>query len=316
MSWHLVCLSNLSMTTPSSVPDRGNSTLEHHEFAQSHAQQMETLGYLAVGIAHDFNNLLTVITCCTQLVLQELAEDHPSHADLREIERAARSAARLTNQLIAFGRRKRLPPLKTDLRSVLHDLEAMLKRVVGEQITLVVEVAEDLASVMIDRGEFEQIIMNLVVNARHAMPKGGRLFIRARNTTMDFGTRTVEKENASPHAGRNPICIAVSDTGHGMDEATLARAFEPFFTTRLASGGTGVGLQAIRAIVERAAGHVEVQSSPGKGTTFRIYLPTESADLHSALKPVHDRAATEDDNNTPVVASQDESHSDADGTVA
>ncbi len=232
-------------------------------------QKMETVGLLAGGVAHDFNNLLTVITSSVDLALPRLGDDDPLAADLREIRRAADRAAALTRQLLAFSRRQILRLEVLDLNASLIEMETMLPRVLGEDIALAVRRGRGVGNVRADPGQLSQIIMNLAVNGRDAMPGGGTL-------TFQTGTVTLEREDTREHPGVPPgeyATLTVTDTGIGMDDATRRRIFEPFFTTKALGLGTGLGLSTVYGIVTQTGGHIAVTSEPGKGTTFRLYFP-------------------------------------------
>jgi two-component system cell cycle sensor histidine kinase/response regulator CckA len=234
-----------------------------------HAHKMEAIGRLAGGIAHDFNNLLVVIGGYADLVLHSLGPDHPVRQDVAEIQAAARSAAALTRQLLAFSRRQILQPQVLDLNHVLRRVESLLRRVIGEDITLVMTLAARLRRVHTDPGQVEQIIMNLAVNARDAMPNGGVLTIETANVDLDAGFVDHHRGSAiGPH-----VMIAASDTGSGMDAETLPHVFEPFFTTKPVGRGTGLGLSTVYGIVKQSHGSIWVDSEVGYGSTFKIYLP-------------------------------------------
>jgi PAS domain S-box-containing protein len=232
------------------------------------AQKMEAVGQLAGGVAHDFNNLLTIITTCGSFLADELPADSPLHADVSDIRDAAMRAATLTRQLLAFSRRQVLVPTVLDLNEVAGSLEPMLKRLIGEDIRVVVERDPALERVAADRGQIEQIVLNLAVNARDAMPNGGSLTIRTANRELDLDT-------ASRH-GVEPgtyVILSVRDTGIGMDAETMKRIFEPFFTTKEQGKGTGLGLPTVYGIARQSGGFVDVLSRLGEGTTFEIGLP-------------------------------------------
>ncbi len=237
------------------------------QFRQS--QKMEAVGRLAGGVAHDFNNLLTVITSYSQLLLDDLGAGDPRRADLEEIRKAAAGAATLTRQLLAFSRQQVLEPKVLDLNGVVAGAGKMLKRLIGEDIELVTDLAADLGTVKADPGQLEQVVMNLAVNARDAMPMGGKLVVATRNIEVaDSDPRLHGLVPAGPYAQ-----LAVRDSGVGMDEQTKARIFEPFFTTKETGKGTGLGLATVYGIIKQSEGFIAVDSEAGRGTTFTIYLP-------------------------------------------
>ncbi|HSO32113.1 MAG TPA: ATP-binding protein [Labilithrix sp.] len=233
------------------------------------AQKMEAIGRLAGGVAHDFNNILSVILGYANLVIEELAVSDPRRSDLLEITTAAERAAALTQQLLALGRRQVLQPCTIDLAETLRNLEKMLRHLLGEGTELSIHSGAGLGAVFADPTQIDQVIMNLVVNARDAMPTGGRVSIELENVVLDGADTPGAVE---PLVGRY-VSLAVTDTGIGMDAATVARAFEPFFTTKEAGKGTGLGLATVFGIVRQSAGDVRVRSEPGKGSTFTVYLP-------------------------------------------
>ncbi|OGP71453.1 MAG: hypothetical protein A2W09_05795 [Deltaproteobacteria bacterium RBG_16_50_11] len=233
------------------------------------SQKMEAIGRLAGGIAHDFNNLLTVIKGYSQLSLIELKEGDPLRINVEETKKAADRAAELIRQLLAFSRRQIMEMKVIDLNGLLQDLEKMLQRVIGEEIELVTRLTEDLGRIKIDPGQIEQVIMNLAVNAKDAMPNGGNLFIETANTELD-------EEYARTHIAVIPgryVRLSVSDTGVGMRPEVRHRVFEPFFTTKEKGKGTGLGLSTVYGIVKQSGGNIWVYSEPDQGTTFKIYLP-------------------------------------------
>jgi two-component system cell cycle sensor histidine kinase/response regulator CckA len=233
------------------------------------AQKMEGIGQLAGGVAHDFNNLLTIISGYGEMAAESLGPDSPEHDYVKEIQKAAARAAGLTRQLLAFGRRQVLNPQVLDLDHVVANIHKMLRRLIGEDIDLVTVHGEALGRVKADPGQVEQVIMNLAVNARDAMPNGGKLTIETANATLD-------NAYASAHMGAAPgryVMLAVKDTGCGMAAETQARIFEPFFTTKGQGQGTGLGLATVYGIVKQSGGNIWMHSELGKGSTFKVYLP-------------------------------------------
>ncbi|MBX3175963.1 MAG: PAS domain S-box protein [Candidatus Hydrogenedentes bacterium] len=246
------------------VSDRKRLESEYQQ-----AQKMESVGRLAGGVAHDFNNLLGVIGGYSEFALQTLEEDDPLRDEVIQIKNAADRAADLTRQLLAFSRRQIMRSEVTDINGIVSDLEKMLQRVIGEDIELDVNLAPELGSVMADRGQIEQVLMNLSINARDAMPRGGRLAIATTNQTLG-------ESDAQQRPGADPgdyVCLTVRDNGVGMDQRTLDRIFEPFFTTKEQGKGTGLGLATVYGIVKQSGGGIWVTSAPGQGAEFQIYLP-------------------------------------------
>jgi two-component system, cell cycle sensor histidine kinase and response regulator CckA len=233
------------------------------------AQKMEAVGQLAGGVAHDFNNLLTVINGLSELAFHRMRRDDPSRELIAEVLKAGERAATLTRQLLAFSRKQVLQPQVLDVNFLLGELSKLLLRLIGEDIGLRLEAGPALGLVKVDAGQFEQAVINLAVNARDAMPRGGRLTIETRNAELDEGS---VEQHPDARPGRY-VLVAVGDTGHGMDAATRARIFEPFFTTKAPGRGTGLGLAMVYGFVKQSGGHIEVDSEVGSGTTFKVYLP-------------------------------------------
>jgi PAS domain S-box-containing protein len=249
------------------------------QLLQSH--KMEAVGRLAGGVAHDFNNLLTVITGYGDLLLSRLGEDDPRRKEAEEIRKAGNRAAALTRQLLAFSRRQVLQPEILDLNRVVQELETMLRRLIGEDVELATALDARLGNVKVDPGQIEQVVVNLVVNARDAMPGGGKLAIRTANVETD-GEEARGDGTVPPGSY---ALLEISDTGCGMDPQTIANIFEPFFTTKEKGKGTGLGLATVYGIVRQSGGYILVSSEPGNGATFHLYFPRieESASELTAL---------------------------------
>ncbi len=253
---------------------RAEEALRTSEEQLRQSQRMEAIGRLAGGLAHDFNNLLTAITGYTELLLNRVGERDPLRRDIEEIYKAAEVAASLTRRLLAFSRRQVLKPMALDLNAVIADMEKMVRRLIGEDINLLTVFEPNLDRVKADRGQIEQVIMNLAVNARDAMPmpEGGKLTIKTENVTLD-------KDSCRPVPEALPgkfVCLSVEDTGAGMDKKIIPHIFEPFFSTKKDGSGTGLGLSVVYGIVKQHEGWINVYSEPGQGSTFKVYLPTFS----------------------------------------
>jgi PAS domain S-box-containing protein len=252
------------------------------------AQKMEAVGQLAGGVAHDFNNLLSAIIGYSQLLHSDLAPDDRRREDVEEILNAADRATVLTRQLLAFSRRQVLQPKVVSLNKVVAGAEKLLRRLIGEDVALVTRCDPDLGAVLADEGQLEQVIINLAVNARDAMPEGGTLRIETSNVDAETRAPSAELGGMPPGAY---VLLTVSDTGIGMDDETRARVFEPFFTTKPEGRGTGLGLSTVFGIAQQSAGFITVASVPKHGTTFSIYLPRVQADVATSEAPAT-RAAT------------------------
>ncbi len=253
------------------ITARKHAEMRHHKLEAQllQAQKMEAIGSLAGGIAHDFNNLLSVILSYSEMLISEVSDGDAAADDLREILKAGERASKLTRQLLAFSRKQILNPAVLELNPVVAGIEKMLGRLLGEDLKLTLLLSPDAGKVFADEGQLEQVIMNLVVNARDAMPDGGTITIETSNVVFDEAYVT---EHAAVAAGRY-LMLAVTDTGVGMDKATQARIFEPFFTTKDKSKGTGLGLSTVYGIVQQSGGHIWVYSEVNQGTTFKLYLP-------------------------------------------
>jgi PAS domain S-box-containing protein len=277
---------------------------ERRQLAQQlqQAQKMEAVGQLAGGVAHDFNNILTIITGYSGLLLDELSIEDPRRRDVAGIQEAAARAAQLTNQLLAFSRRQVRQPMVLDPNRALEDTASMLRRVLGEHIALSIKADPSIAPVVADPGQFSQIILNLAVNARDAMPQGGSLTIETAMVELD-------QAYASQHLGVQPgryVQLAVSDTGHGMSPDIQAHIFEPFFTTKERGKGTGLGLATVFGIVKQSGGHIFVYSEPGHGATFKVLFPAAG---ESAAIAGHERQAAAPQGSETVLLVED------DGTI-
>ncbi|WP_438030560.1 ATP-binding protein [Sorangium sp. So ce233] len=259
---------------------RTEEALRQREERSRESQKMEALGRLAGGIAHDFNNMLMVMLGYGELLLRRLGPDSALRRDALQITKAGERAAALTRQLLAMSRRKVLQREVLDVNAVVLDMQTMLQRLIGENIDLRTNVGQDLGSIKVDKSQLEQVLLNLVVNARDAMPRGGKLVVEtslgepgASPTAKSFAPAELD-EDAAPAAGGPPyVVLSVSDSGQGMDQDTLSHLFEPFFTTKARGKGTGLGLATVYGIVSQSGGIIEVESEVGRGATFRVYFP-------------------------------------------
>ena len=256
---------------------RSEEVLRQRESEMRQMQKIEAIGRLAGGVAHDFNNVLTVVLGRCQLLLARHKPEDPVYQDLEQIEITAQRAANLTRQLLAFGRNQTLTHQTLDLNGTVTGISDMLGRLIGENIELVVTLDPSLGLIMADPGQLEQVIVNFAVNARDAMPKGGRLTIETRNVELDAAFVA-----AHPAATRGPhVLLEARDTGIGMDEETRQRVFEPFVTTKAPEQGFGLGLSTVFGIVKQHGGYITVESAPGRGTAFRVYLARTESPLEA-----------------------------------
>ncbi|MGH8059069.1 MAG: sensor histidine kinase, partial [Candidatus Entotheonellia bacterium] len=260
---------NKQLLTDIAERKRAEEALRQSERQLRQAQKMEAVGRLAGGVAHDFNHLLMLIAGYNEELLNSFHPSDPRRQDADEIRKAVDQAASLTRQLLTFSRRQVLAPQLLDLNAVVMNLETMLRRLLGDAITLDMALDSNLSRVQTDPGQLEQVIMNLAVNACDAMPQRGTLTIETSNVELDEGY-------AWRHVGVRPgpyVMLAVRDTGCGMDAETLSNIFEPFFTTKEPGKGTGLGLSIVYGIINQSGGHIDVESAPGQGSSFMIYLP-------------------------------------------
>jgi CheY-like chemotaxis protein len=263
---------------------------------------MESIGRLAGGVAHDFNNMLTAIIGYTELARTQLPPDHPVQDDLSNVNDAARRSAALTRQLLAFARKQVISPRAVDLNELIGRVDAMLTRLLGEDIRLVTRLDPGVAPVLIDPGQFEQVLMNLAVNARDAMPDGGTLRIETANATLDDAW-------CHQHPGSTPGAyglVRVSDTGMGMSRDVMSHLFEPFFTTKPSGEGTGLGLAMCYGIVRQSGGTIWVSSEVGRGTTFDIYLPRHTGDQPGERPVVREGTAAPNRGKETILLVEDE----------
>jgi signal transduction histidine kinase len=279
---------------------RARAERERLENRLHQAQRLESLGQLAGGVAHDFNNLLAVILTCASFVAEATADNESVRADVDQIQAAAERAARLTRQLLIFGRRDKAKIEILDLGAVVTDIHGLLARTIGEDVTLVVRATEGLPAISADRGQMEQVLINLAVNARDAMPDGGTLTIRLGTTMLDDGYARLHPQITPGQY----VELSVSDTGVGMPPEIVSRIFEPFFTTKTRDKGTGLGLATVHGIVAGSGGSLNVYSEPGMGTTFRAFFPPMQGPAALATEPA-EASATQGHGET-VLVTEDE----------
>jgi two-component system, cell cycle sensor histidine kinase and response regulator CckA len=266
-----------------------------------HAQKMDAIGRLAGSVAHDFNNLLSVILSYSSLVYDDLKPVDPLRADVESIRKAGEKAASLTRQLLAFSRQQVLAPRTVNLNDVLSDCERLLRRLLGADIEFVTRYDRNLSNVTVDPGQIDQVVMNLVINSRDAMPRGGKLTIETKDVVLD---ESYTSDHFGVHIGPY-VMLAVSDTGVGMDKETQARIFEPFFTTKDKGKGIGLGLSTVFGIIQQSGGNIWVYSEPGNGTTFKVYLPIADG-VASEAAPKVEPATLEGSETILLVEDQDE----------
>jgi nitrogen-specific signal transduction histidine kinase/ActR/RegA family two-component response regulator len=246
------------------------------------AQKMDVIGQLVSGVAHDFNNILAVIIGYSDLITSDLDKQSPMRTYIEEIRHASERAAGLTRQLLIFGRKQRVVPVVLDLNDVVNDLENMLRRLIDANIEMKIVPGKKIGHVKADAGYVGQVLMNLVVNARDAMPQGGKLTIATNNVRLDANS-TPSKSSVTPG---NYVMLSVSDTGTGITDEVKALLFEAFFTTKPVGKGTGLGLATCQTIVQQSGGHIDVYSEVGKGTTFKIYFPRVAEPLDVSARPM------------------------------
>jgi PAS domain S-box-containing protein len=275
------------------------------------AQKMEAIGRLAGGIAHDFNNLLTAILGYSELMRAGISNSEPLYHEIVEINKAAQRAASLTSQLLNFSRKQDIAPQCLDLNVLLADMEGMVRRLLGKDVELSMALDPSLACIKADQGQMEQVVLNLAVNARDAMPRGGKLAMTTANVKLDLGD---PHSDPPPPVGGGPggglragsfVMLAAKDTGCGMDEETMVRIFEPFFTTKGPGQGTGMGLATVLGIVQESQGFIDVDSRPGEGTTFRIYLP-RLAEMPETVKAVSPQVAARGGSETVLLVEDED----------
>ena len=283
----------------------------HLEEQLRRAQKMEAVGRLAGGVAHDFNNLLTIVMGYSDLLLERLGATDAMRAYVEEIKKAGERAASLTRQLLAFGRRQVLAPHVLDLNTVVTNVDKMLRRLIGENIELILVSEPELGRVKADPGQIEQVILNLVLNARDAMPQGGHLTLETANVELNEGYARI---HTSVLPGRY-VMLVVSDSGIGMDAETQAHIFEPFFSTKEKGKGTGLGLATVYGIVKQSGGHIWLYSEPGKGTAFKIYLPTVPQAVSKAVEAAPERHSLSRESETILLVEDEEGVRDLAGRI-
>jgi two-component system cell cycle sensor histidine kinase/response regulator CckA len=266
------------------------------------SQKLEAIGQLAGGVAHDFNNVLTVILGFSELLMERLCPDDPGCADLLEIKKAGARATGLTRQLLAFSRKQILQPKVLDVNALIGGMEPMLRQLIVEHVELTVSLTAQAALIKMDPTQLEQILVNLAVNAADAMPRGGKLTIETANVTLDEHYQ----QRHLPVTPGDYVMLAVRDTGVGMDEATSRRIFEPFFTTKDIGKGTGLGLATVYGIVKQSGGDIWVSSEPGRGTTFKIYLPHVPAGAPSSMERSSEPGGASRGSETVLLVEDDE----------
>jgi signal transduction histidine kinase len=259
------------MGTFQDITESKEAEIRQHELMEQlrQAQKLDSIGQLAGGVAHDFNNVLTVILGYSEEIMNKLHDQDPLRQDIQEIINAGQRASSLTRQLLTFSRKQVIKPELINLNDTITNLSKMLMRLIGEDVDFILNLGDDVPSIMADIGQIEQVIMNLVINAREAMQMGGRLTI----STFKYEAEPEFRKHHRMIAGTTFAVLKVEATGCGMDKSTLEHIYEPFFTTKAKGHGTGLGLPTVYGIVRHASGHINVDSAPGKGATFVIMLP-------------------------------------------
>lgn len=271
------------MGTFQDITESKEAEIRQHELMEQlrQAQKLDSIGQLAGGVAHDFNNILTVILGYSEEIMNNLHDQDPLRQDIQEIINAGQRASSLTRQLLTFSRKQVIKPELINLNDTITNLSKMLMRLIGEDVDFILNLGDDVPSIMADIGQIEQVIMNLVINAREAMQMGGRLTI----STFKYEAEPEFRKHHRMIAGNSFAVLKVEDTGCGMDKSTLEHIYEPFFTTKAKGHGTGLGLPTVYGIVRQASGHINVDSAPGKGATFVIMLPATNDELQTEQKP-------------------------------